>query len=162
MIAASAADELVVIRPLMVGDLGDVLRIECSSFTTPWQETTFRSLLDRSDTDMLAAERRGVLIGYSVCWTVADQSELGNVAVAPEARGTGTGRRLVEAALSRLRRRGSRECFLEVRLSNAVAQALYRDLGFEVVGRRRAYYSKPTEDALVMRIALDDQRWSAG
>jgi ribosomal-protein-alanine N-acetyltransferase len=141
------------LRPLGEADLERVMEIEVACFSTPWKESTFRGLLRRTDTDLVAAEdeeRR--LLGYAVCWTVVDQSELGNVAVAEEARGAGVGRALVEAVIERVRARDSRECFLEVRESNAVAQALYHDMGFEVVGRRRAYYALPTEDALVMRL----------
>jgi [ribosomal protein S18]-alanine N-acetyltransferase len=152
--ATSPAGGLLTIRNLGLDDLPGVLRIEQASFSTPWRETTFRGLLARSDTDLLAAERGDELVGYAICWTVIDQAELGNVAVAPEARGLGIGRRLVEAALGRVRRRGACECFLEVRESNAGAQALYRGLGFAKVGRRRGYYAQPTEDALVMRIQL--------
>ena len=141
------------LRPLREADLDRVMEIETACFSTPWKESTFRGLLRRADTDLVAAEdeeRR--LLGYAVCWTVVDQSELGNVAVAGEARGAGVGRALVEAIVERVRARGSRECFLEVRESNAVARALYDDMGFDVVGRRRAYYALPTEDALVMRL----------
>jgi ribosomal-protein-alanine N-acetyltransferase len=141
------------LRPLQDADLDRVMEIERDCFSTPWKDSTFRGLLRRTDTDLVGAEddaRR--LVGYAVAWTVVDQSELGNVAVAEEARGAGIGRALVEAIVERVRARGSRECFLEVRESNAVAQGLYDDMGFEVVGRRRAYYALPTEDALVMRL----------
>lgn len=141
------------LRPLREADLDRVMEIETACFSTPWKESTFRGLLRRTDTDLVGAEddaRR--LLGYAVCWTVVDQSELGNVAVAEDARGGGIGRALVEAIVDRVRARGSRECFLEVRESNLVAQGLYDDMGFEVVGRRRAYYALPTEDALVMRL----------
>lgn len=142
------------IRDLRFEDLDAVIEIEDRSFSTPWRRTTFAGLLAREDADLLAATERDRLVGYAICWTVVDQAELGNVAVAPERRGRGVGRRLVEAALERVRRRGARECFLEVRESNASAQALYRQLGFEVVGRRRRYYNHPVEDAFVMRVEL--------
>jgi ribosomal-protein-alanine N-acetyltransferase len=144
------------IRPLTTDDLERVLEIEGQSFSTPWHESTFRGLLRRTDTDLLAAERGDQLIGYAVCWTVADQAELGNLAVAAEARGAGVGRLLIGAAMRSVRSRGARECFLEVRETNSVAQSLYRSCGFEVVGRRRGYYSRPLEDALVMRLQLPD------
>ena len=141
------------LRPLREADLARVMEIEKACFSTPWKESTFRGLLRRMDTDLVGAEDEELrLLGYAVCWTVVDQSELGNVAVAEEARGAGVGRALVEAIVERVRARDSRECFLEVRESNVVAQALYHDMGFEVVGRRRAYYALPTEDALVMRL----------
>lgn len=139
------------IRPLRAAELPQVMEIERASFSTPWRETTFAALLERGDADLFGAESRGRLVGYAVCWIVLDQAELGNVAVAADARGLGVGRRLVEAVLERVRDRGANECFLEVRESNAHAQALYASLGFESIGRRRAYYAHPTEDALVMR-----------
>lgn len=140
-----------VIRPLSYGDLPAIMEIEREAFTTPWREVTFEGLLSRPDSDLIGATRRGYLVGYSVCWTVGDQSELGNVAVRPEERRKGTGRRLVEEALERARERGAREVFLEVREANRAARTLYEGCGFEVIGRRRNYYTKPVEDALVMR-----------
>jgi [ribosomal protein S18]-alanine N-acetyltransferase len=154
---SAARDELVgqlQLRDLTFSDISAVMEIENASFTTPWRETTFRGLILRRDTDLLAATRDGRLVGYAVCWTVADQAELGNVAVADSERGRGTGRRLVIAALDRARRRGAGECFLEVRISNESARRLYEACGFQVVGRRRDYYSKPVEDAFVMRREL--------
>jgi ribosomal-protein-alanine N-acetyltransferase len=142
------------VRRLREADLSRVGEIAREAFSTPWQEATFRGLLRRADTDMLAAELDGRLVGYAICWTILDQAELGNVAVAADARGLGAGRRLVEAVIETLLRRGARECFLEVRESNLVAQGLYERIGFELVGRRRAYYNAPVEDALVMRIHL--------
>ncbi len=142
------------IRPLGGAELPRVMQIEEDAFNTPWKLTTFAGLLRRGDTDLLGAVRDGVLVGYAVCWTTLDQSELGNLAVAPEARGSGIGRALLNAMLPRLAQRGARECFLEVRRSNAVAQRLYASLGFAVVGSRSCYYRLPTEDALVMRRPL--------
>jgi ribosomal-protein-alanine N-acetyltransferase len=144
------------IRPLREGDLPQVLEIERECFSTPWRESTFRSLLRRTDTDLYVADVGGRVVGYAACWTVIDQSELGNVAVTADARGSGIGGALVDAVIERVRRRGSRECFLEVCESNRGAQRIYRDRGFVVVGRRRSYYAAPTEDALVMRLVILD------
>ncbi|HET8654863.1 MAG TPA: ribosomal protein S18-alanine N-acetyltransferase [Longimicrobiaceae bacterium] len=142
------------LRTLTPADLDAVLEIERASFTTPWRSSTFEGLLDRTDTDAVAAVVDDRVVGYSFSWTIIDQAELGNVAVAPALRGRGIGRRLVENALQGARKRGAVECFLEVRPSNRAAQALYDALGFETVGRRPHYYSRPVEDALVMRARL--------
>lgn len=142
------------IRPLAASDLRRVMEIETASFTTPWRRSTFEGLLARGDADLFAAADRDTLIGYAVCWTILDQAELGNVAVDPDHRGRGVGGMLVDAAVERARARGARECFLEVRDSNRAARALYESRGFEVIGRRRRYYSRPVEDALVMRLHL--------
>ncbi|HEX2203218.1 MAG TPA: ribosomal protein S18-alanine N-acetyltransferase [Longimicrobium sp.] len=142
------------VRVLREDDLPRVMAIEATCFSTPWREATFRGLLRRTDTDLFTAEADGRVVGYAACWTVIDQSELGNVAVAEEARGMGVGGALVDAVVERVKERGAHECFLEVRESNIVAQGLYRERGFVVVGRRRSYYAKPTEDALVMRLRV--------
>ena len=146
--------DAVEIREMTVADLMAVMAIEQTAFSMPWRESTFESLLHRTDADLLAAFADGRLVGYAVCWTVVDQAELGNVAVDVEWRNRGVGRRLVEAALERARAREAEECFLEVRESNLVARRLYEELGFAAIGRRRRYYASPVEDALVMRIEL--------
>jgi [ribosomal protein S18]-alanine N-acetyltransferase len=144
------------IRAMREDDLARVMEIEHLCFSTPWREATFRNLLKRTDTDLYAAELDGRVVAYAACWTVFEQSELGNVAVAPEARGRGIAGALVDAVVARVRARGAHECFLEVRESNRAAQSVYHDRGFVVVGRRRSYYAQPTEDALVMRLQLDE------
>ena len=156
-VAGVAPAPRVRIRPLREADLARVLEIERECFSTPWKEVTFRGLMKRSDTDLLVAELPdGRLAGYAACWTVIDQSELGNVAVSPSARGAGIGGALVDAVVERVQARGAHECYLEVRESNQEAQSLYRQRGFIVVGRRPRYYSLPTEDALVMRLRVGE------
>jgi ribosomal-protein-alanine N-acetyltransferase len=90
--------------------------------------------------------------GYVVALDAADEGEILNLAVAPEGRRHGVGRRLVEAVLSRLSEKGVHHVFLEVRESNAPARSLYESHGFREVGRRRGYYRRPVEDAIVLRL----------
>jgi ribosomal-protein-alanine N-acetyltransferase len=142
------------IRLMRAADLPEVMPIEQECFSTPWKEPTFSGLLRRTDTDLFVAEMEQRLVGYAACWTVIDQSELGNVAVASAARGHGIGGALVDAVIERVKERGAHELFLEVRESNLGAQGLYKRRGFVVVGRRRSYYAQPTEDALVMRLRV--------
>ena len=84
---------------------------------------------------------------------MVDESELANLAVLPAARNRGIGGMLLKSALTAAEDRGSVEMYLEVRASNASAIALYTSHGFSEVGRRRGYYRKPVEDALVLRRA---------
>jgi ribosomal-protein-alanine N-acetyltransferase len=149
-----APDTGILVRQLVGDDLDAVMEIENASFSAPWSLSTFRSLLRRGDADVLAAVEDGQLRGYAICWTILDQAELGNVAVAGDARRRGVARMLVRAALDRARERGAAECYLEVRHSNLAARSLYETHGFEVISRRRRYYSNPTEDAIVMRAVL--------
>lgn len=144
------------IRTMGVQDLPRVMEIESLAYSTPWTEPTFRSLLVRRDVDLLVAEadERSAeprVIGHAVFWVVVDQGELGNIAVAPECRRHGVGTRLLEAVLDCAEERGVREVFLEVRASNIGAQQLYAAHGFRETSRRRSYYTRPVEDALVLR-----------
>lgn len=146
------------VRPLVAADLKQVQRIEETSYSVPWSQATFQSLLDRPDTDLLCAEVRGEVAGYAIAWFVYDQGELGNVAVGEKWRRRGIGTALIEAVLERATKRGARELFLEVRRSNVSAQRLYHRLGFRQIGVRRNYYARPVEDALVMRHGLEPVR----
>ena len=83
------------------------------------------------------------------------EGELESVAVAPEMLRRGVGRRLTEATLLWCREHGAEVVELEVRAGNLAALALYRSVGFCEVGRRPGYYALPREDALIMRIDLD-------
>jgi ribosomal-protein-alanine N-acetyltransferase len=144
-----------VVRKMRAADLPQVMRIELATFTMPWSESTFRGLLRRTDSDLFVAEMRGRVAGYAVFWSVTDQGELGNVAVAAAYRGHGLGRELVKSVLGRAAERGVREVFLEVRKSNHGAQNLYRTFGFFEVGKRKNYYLEPVEDALVMKKLIE-------
>ncbi len=79
---------------------------------------------------------------------------INNLAVHPDCRGRGLGRRLLTGALAAGYAMGIRRATLEVRRSNVVAQQLYAGAGFRVVGVRGDYYTHPVEDALVLSAAL--------
>lgn len=139
------------LRNMSQADVPAVVRIEQTSYSVPWSETTFRGLLRRRDAELVVAMLGEDVVGYAVFWCVVDQGELGNVAVTESARGRGIGELLVGEVIRRAAARGVREVFLEVRPSNATARRLYERFGFRMVGRRRNYYQEPVEDALVLR-----------
>lgn len=149
-VSADARDA-VVVRPAVDADLPAILSIERSAFSDPWTADAFRSMLGQAHVLTTVAERGGRLVGYSIAWVVGDEAELANLAVAVEQRGTGIAKRLLDHVLAALEARGGATVYLEVRDSNAAAQALYRTRGFTAAGRRKGYYHKPAEDAVVMR-----------
>lgn len=144
-----------VLRVMRESDLPAVLHIERRSFSIPWQETTFRGLMRRHSASLLVAEEAGVLVGYAVLWYAANEAEIGDLSVLPEARRRGLGRWILEGAMREAGRRGAVQVFLEVREANADARRLYEKAGFVNVGVRPAHYSEPVEDAILMRRALD-------
>jgi ribosomal-protein-alanine N-acetyltransferase len=150
--AEFAAAQPVVIRKMAARDVSDVSRLEARCFTTPWSPGTFRNLLHRDGAELWVAEQLGRegLVGYYVLWCVEDQAELANIAVDETCRGRGVGSLLLDHALHLARSRGGESIYLEVRVSNATAAAMYESRGFEQIGVRRDYYDRPREDARVL------------
>lgn len=151
------------LRPATPGDVDAIARIESLAFSDPWSRASFASLLGHAHVIFLVGEHctapvfseapgaRGEVAGYVVAWAAADEGEIANVAVAPSLRGRGFGGRLLDGALRELDTRGVASTFLEVRESNVAARAMYAARRFAEVGRRRGYYRRPLEDALVLR-----------
>ena len=142
------------IRPAGAPDIDDIVHIERASFGDPWSPASFRSLLDNPHVYFAVATDDDVVAGYVVAWFVVDEAEVANLAVAPPSRGRRIGATLLDAALDAARARGAASVFLEVRDSIAGARALYASRGFAQIGRRRGYYRKPVEDAVIMRRVL--------
>lgn len=140
------------IAPVREEDLPAIVAIEATSFSAPWTEEMFRWELAQAGTSFAWVARQGDrVLGYLFTWVVAGECHINNVAVAPTSRGQGIGDALLRTGLAAALARGARTALLEVRASNRAAQALYARWGFAVAGRRRRYYSHPTEDALLMR-----------
>ncbi len=153
----SAAILQATVRGMTVDDLPAVLEIDRLSFALPWPERSFRFELTENDVaHLLVAEvawsGRTRLAGYLGYWLLVDEMHISTLAVHPDLRGQGLGERLLLAALDQARRQGAELATLEVRPSNGAAVTLYRKYGFELVGRRRAYYRDNDEDALLMTL----------
>ena len=143
--------ETLTIRDAEPGDLAAIVAVERASFGDPWSDASFRSLLRADTARFRVATRAGVVVGYAIAIRVGDEAELANLAVAPAARRAGIGALLLDDLLATTDVEPAATVYLEVRASNEGAQALYRSRGFESAGRRKGYYSRPAEDALVMR-----------
>ncbi len=145
----------VTIRPAAPADLDAIVEIERGSFGDPWNRALFFDALFAKHTRFdVAVDAAGTVVGYLVAQIVADEGEVLNLAVAPGRRRGGTGARLLSGLMADARARGVLAVHLDVRESNAAARALYARFGFAGVGRRRAYYREPVEDALVLRSDL--------
>ena len=134
------------------GDLDEVIAIEEVSFPTPWSRTLFLEEIAREFSDALVAVpgEGGGVQGYSICWTVADESHLLNIAVRPDARGQGVGTALLLSCIRRCARAGAGRIHLEVRAGNGAALRMYEREGFSHVGLRRGYYTDTGEDAILL------------
>jgi ribosomal-protein-alanine acetyltransferase len=143
------------IRPAALADAAAMVAIERRCFSDPWTEVAFQEALLSGWTFCLVADGARGPAGYLIGREAAGSGEILNLAVAPESRRRRIGGALLEEGLGVFRSRRATEVFLEVRESNHSAQALYLARGFRPVGQRAAYYRNPREDALVLRLALD-------
>lgn len=150
--------DAVSMRPMREIDLDAVMAVELRAYPFPWTRGIFRDCLRAGHSAWVLVERGCGLIGYGVVSVAAEEAHLLNLCMAPNRQGRGHGRRLLRSLLQQARARGARRLFLEVRPSNRHALALYRDEGFDDIGRRPRYYPAHAgrEDAIVMAIELLD------
>jgi len=140
-------------------DLKSVSEIEKVSNPDPWSYADFEDSLAKEDgtTLLLVAEEDEKVIGYLVLYTAAGESEIVTIAVSPEERKKGIGRKLIEEVISfsKVSSLYIEEINLEVRCSNLPAIKLYESTDFSIVGKRPNFYTNPREDALLMKRILN-------
>jgi ribosomal-protein-alanine N-acetyltransferase len=154
----SGAGRFFFLRRMAPPDIPEVLAIERVSFPNPWPEATFRGEIQNEgiSSPLVAVEtetRR--VIGYIIYWKIVDEVQVTNVAVHPEFRRRRVAEEMFLEVMEDLRRLGARFITLEVRMSNAAAQALYGKLGFKMWNIRKGYYFNPDEDGLVLGLMLN-------
>lgn len=124
--------------------------LERAAAPAPWSAEAVASTLTRPTTRAWIACDGARPVGHLVASVVADVGEVLTVGVVPDARRRGWGTALLEACLDHWREVGVTEGFLEVRVGNARALALYERAGWLRVGWRRGYYADG-EDAVLLR-----------
>jgi [ribosomal protein S18]-alanine N-acetyltransferase len=147
-------------RPAAPGDAPALAALDRLVNPSPWSESQFsevcapqahagtgRALVILADTQAL---------GFVVFSRVLDEACIHNIAVDPSLQGGGMGRLLLGAALHQSLGEGATRCYLEVRASNGSARGLYEQLGFQLDGLRKNYYTTAAgrEDALLMSLSL--------
>jgi [ribosomal protein S18]-alanine N-acetyltransferase len=143
----------VFIEPLSsAADLDAVLAIEAESFTSPWTREMYVAELENVGVSFcyLARDESGATVGFCSFWRVLDELHVNNLAVAHAYRRRGIATALMAFVLNEGVRLGAHRATLEVRRANDAARQLYERLGFVAAGVRRAYYTNPIEDALVL------------
>lgn len=139
------------IVPMNEHHVPQIALLEQECFADPWSQQSIASELHNPLSLWLVAQEGQTLLGYVGSQTCLDETDMMNIAVSPASRRQGIARALIEALVSALRQRGSKQLTLEVRASNGPARQLYESLGFLQVGLRKNYYRNPKEDALILR-----------
>ena len=139
-------------------DLGALGALERACFSEAWSASTLAAALSEEKyVILLARDERSTLavnaFGYAIGWSVGEEAELARVGVHTSMRGQGFGQKITEELLTAFRTRQVKNVFLEVRISNIAARALYAKCSFEEVGQRPNYYADG-ETAIIMRADL--------
>jgi len=128
-------------KQLSATDARDMASIHEKSFERSWDAL---EMATHTQKDIcLGLDNEGALAAFIIISLVADQAEILTIATAEAVRRQGLGRKLLGGAVLELSRLGAKELFLEVAEDNAAAIALYRDAGFDPIGRRPGYYRRP-------------------
>jgi len=142
-------------RYMTVKDIEEVYTIESISFPTPWsKEAFYNELTQNRFATYVVIEHEAHLVGYCGVWIVVDEAHITNIAVLPQFRGYKLGENLLRKIMQEAKNRGANTMTLEVRVSNIIAQNLYRKLGFQNGAIRKRYYTDNQEDALVMWVKI--------
>lgn len=145
------------IIPMTESVVAQVAELEEASFATPWSEASIREELQNPWALWYVAMEEEAVLGYIGIQYGPDGGDIMSIATAPEARGRGVGKALISAAVSVLKEKELNYLTLEVRPSNAPALGLYTAMGFSQVGRRKNYYRKPTEDAILLTLFFEEE-----
>ena len=145
------------IRLATIDDAHAIYEIEQQSFSVPWSlESVLTELEGTANKLYMVICEENHIVGYAGAWLVYDEGQITNIAILPSARGKGYGSKLTKRLIEECFSKGMHEIFLEVRISNLAALAMYRNLGFSVKGIRKDYYSEPTEDAYIMSLVSEE------
>ena len=144
------------LRPMLASDLDAVVLLEQQVYPHPWTRGNFADAL-AAGYHAQCLHHGGELCGYVVAMAGVEEAHLLNITVARALQGQGLGRVLWQHLCAWAPQVGAQRMWLEVRRSNAAAQAIYTHWGFETVGERKNYYPAgrgQREDAVVMGLTL--------
>ena len=148
------------IRRAQQRDIAQITNIERNCFPKPWDASTFLTILVRRGMRiqdfgfvfMNVINDEEKIEGYIVWSENLEQQEgrILNIAIKPEQRGKGLGKKLLSVTLDSMRENGITSCALEVRVSNQAARLFYEKMGMKASDRVHDYYED--EDAIIYRI----------
>ena len=134
-------------------DIPAVIELDRLSFSLPWPERSYHfELTENTASRSWVAELDQKVVGMLVAWFLVDEAHIATIATHPGFRRQGIARNLLKHALRYMSKEGAVTSFLEVRESNTAAQEMYRQFGYEEVGRRKRYYKDTNEDAILMTL----------
>ncbi len=146
----------VVIREMTENDITEIAELENECFSEPWSENSLRDELSNETARFYVLRDSEKLLGYIGANNICNEVYITNVAVNGVCRGKGYGKILVNHLVKQSEAERAFFITLEVRKSNENAIKLYEKCGFKLIGERKNFYSKPTEDALIYTYYIEE------
>ena len=137
------------IRPLISQDIASVAEIERLCFDEPWSENSLKLLLQEKNIGFVAI-LDGQIAAYGGLVTVLDEGQITNIATHPDYRRRGLASAIMKAIDVFALENGIVYLSLEVREQNIAARSLYKSCGWYEAGIRKNFYSKPSDNAVIM------------
>ena len=131
-----------------------VAELEKLCFSQPWSVTSLELLTKEGIGTGVVCRCDGIVCAYGGMLVAVDEGQITNIATHPDYRRQGYGKAVVEALIKYAKNNRLESISLEVRESNRAAIELYSSLGFKTEGKRKDFYTKPTESALVMVLRI--------
>ena len=143
------------ILPMQAGDIPAILELAAGSLSA-WNRKQLEEELKQGSGFQFVVRNdvSGKVLAFLCGRIMADEAEILKLSVAADVRRKGLGRQLLDFALDYCGTKGVKNCFLELRASNAAAGKLYEKRGFIRVGSRKDYYNDPVEDAILLQLEL--------
>ncbi|ENH96412.1 ribosomal-protein-alanine N-acetyltransferase [Gracilibacillus halophilus YIM-C55.5] len=136
-------------------DIDYVYDVDKRSFVTPWPKDIYYEEMTRNQyARYFVATVDQQVVGFCGTWMVIDEAQITNIAIDPAYRGRQLGTGLFQYVMNEAIANGVKRLSLEVRVSNVVAQRMYKKFGLVPGGIRKNYYVDNHEDALVLWVNL--------
>lgn len=139
-----------IIRDMTIDDVEGVFQVEKNCFEHYWSKPEFEKEMKNDVARYLVAQIDKKIVGYVGIWFIAGEGHITNVAVHSDYRGQKIGDKLIKHLVEKCKENHIFAMTLEVRVSNSIAQNLYKKYGFKLAGMRKEYYSDNKEDAMIM------------
>ena len=122
---------------------------------SPWELSQFQELISYKNVlHLIASQTDGEIVALIIASKTMVEADIYMLAVKKSHQGKGIGKKIFKELIEELKSSDLETIFLEVRESNIAAKKVYQKLDFIEIGRRKDYYSKPKEDALMMKLDL--------
>lgn len=140
-------------------DIREVKQIEEECYLSYWSADDYRNEINRPDSLLFVAKLESKVVGFLISRLITINTKLlqslkFSIAVKPIFQQQGIGQRLINQLLDATRKIASKTFWLEVRESNIRAIKFYKRNGFNIVSKRKSFYSNPNEDGIIMNKVL--------